>query len=258
MMTNLRLLMLAAVMVLLSAHLDSAPYAMSGLQDYSDEFNSSILDPKWTFENPAPNPSGQSWSLTTHPGYLNMTTTGPTDLIGETNTAPRMLEEAPTGDFSIVVRVLALPDVLFEHAGILVIESPTSWVRLIRDSRYNSVYLQTGPSAAGTYIEFTGSDVVLKLNKVGSSYDGFYSTNGGVSFSHIGQVEGPALPLNIGTTVASTPEDNVFSAQFDYFRVSDVGSANAVPSTSLSLKVLLVLALITISLAVRRRLSSKA
>lgn len=185
---------------------------------YSDEFDMPDLDPKWQFDNPGPNPDGQLWSLVSSPGFLSMTTTGPTDLIGDINTAPKMLENSPDGDFRIVVRVLAAPDVLFEHAGILVMQSPTNWVRLIRDSNCYSVYLQ---ASGGNWqcSPFSGSDVILRLTKSGSIYEGAYSSDGGASYTVIGYIQGPGVPAYIGTTVVSTPLDNVFSAEFDYFRV---------------------------------------
>lgn len=220
MKTNLRLLVVVGVLIGVAPLWSVAPQAMSDLQYYSDEFETFILDPKWTFDNPAPNPEGQTWSLETNPGFLTMTTTGPTDLIDETNTAPKMLQASPLGDFSITARVLADPDVSFEHAGIIVFSSTSSWVRLIRDARANSVYLQTGPNAYGSYVPFPGSDVVLKLTKTGTTYEGQYSTDGGFTFLPIGSVQGPLDPESIGTTVVSTPVDNVFTGQFDYFRVS--------------------------------------
>ena len=58
---------------------------------FSDEFATTTLSTKWTFVNPAPNPAGQSWSLAAVPGYLTMTTTGPTDLWMSTNTCPKNL-----------------------------------------------------------------------------------------------------------------------------------------------------------------------
>jgi hypothetical protein len=189
----------------------------SPLSCYSDEFDSSELNPNWSFVNPAPDPDGQSWSLTSSPGFLTMTTTGPTDIIGSTNTAPRIIEDAPPGDFQIVSRVIAAPDVAYEHAGILV-ESPTDWVRLVRDSFDNSVKLQS--SYGSVWTPYPGSDVVLRLAKKGAVYEGAYSDDGGQTFAVFGEVDGPAEPVGIGMVVASTPPGNVFSAEFDYFRVA--------------------------------------
>lgn len=205
--------------------------------DYSDEFNSFVLDPKWSFVNPAPYPYEQSWSLTSNPGFLTMTTTGPTDIFGETNTSPRMLENAPADDFGIVVRVLAAPAVLFEHAGILVIQSPTEWVRLIRDSRYNSVALQSWGSTgfSEAYIPYSGYDVILKLTKTGSVYEGAFSVDGGLNFIVIGEINGPAFPIGIGTVVASTPDDG-----------NHGNHLNSVPGlTYLSLFILILLTIVS-------------
>jgi len=230
---KVRLLIVVAVMLGVSAVLGADVRAQSSHEIYCDDFNSAQLDPKWTFVNPATNPEGQSWSLTENPGFLTMTTTGPTDLIGDNNTAPRMFQVAPEGDYVIEVRVLADPDVAFEHAGILVMTTPTSWVRLIRDYLYQSVYLQTGPSAIGWHVPTTASDVILRLTKVGSTYDGSFSTDGGETFEWVGEVDGPEEATNIGTTVVSTPAGNVFTAQFDYFRVGGLNLESGVAAEDL-------------------------
>jgi regulation of enolase protein 1 (concanavalin A-like superfamily) len=191
---------------------------------YSDEFNDPNLDPKFFFDNPAPNPGGQSYSLTANPGFLRMTTTGPTDLVGNNNSSPKILESAPPGDFQIVSRVLASPDVIFEHAGIIVMQDSTHWIRLIRDSNQDSVYLQEGPTHGIAYIPFSGGDVTLRLTRTGSNYEAAFSVDG-VSFTPVGTTVNPLTPTHIGLTIASTPPGNVFSADFDYFRVSTGGTA---------------------------------
>lgn len=189
---------------------------------YSDEFSQPNLDPKFFFDNPAPNAGGQSYSLTVNPGFLRMITTGPTDLLGNNNTAPKILENAPPGDFQIVTRVLASPDVPYEHAGIIVIQDSTHWIRLIRDSNGNGINLQQGPGNGIGSVPFSGGDVILRLTKTGTSYQGAFSTNG-ADFTLVGTTVNPLTPTYIGMTVVSTPQDNVFSADFDYFRVSTQG-----------------------------------
>jgi len=195
---------------------------------YSDEFNSS-LDPKFFFDNPAPNPGGQSYSLTANPGFLRMTTTGSTDLCEYANTAPKILENAPPGDFQIVSRVLAAPDAYFEHAGIIVIQDSTHWIRLIRDSNGNGINLQEGHPGCPTlsHVDFSGGDVVLKLSRSGNTYQAAFSTNG-VDFTPFGTTVNSLTPTYIGMTVVSTPPDNVFSADFDYFRVSTPASVGGI------------------------------
>lgn len=197
---------------------------------FSDEFGSPELDPKFFFDNPAPNPEGQSYSLTENPGFLRMTTTGPTDLFGSTNTAPKILENGPAGDFQIVSRVLALPDVGFEHAGVIVIQDSTHWVRLIRDSRDDSVYLQEGPDVFVSYVPFSGGDVVLRLTRTGSTYEAAFSPTGD-NFTEVGSTVNSLMPTYIGMTIVSTPPGNVFTADFDYFRVftdSGVGAVGGI------------------------------
>jgi regulation of enolase protein 1 (concanavalin A-like superfamily) len=230
------------------------PRDQSITPNYSDEFNGTTLDPKWSFDNPAPNPGGQSWSLTLNPGFLTMTTTGPTDLIGGTNTAPKMLELAPGGNFSIWVRVLAAPDIAFEHAGILVMFSPTDWVRLIRDANGNSVYLQSS-TGSGVNVPYAGHDVVLRLSKLSSMFQGAFSVDGGLNYTVIGATIGPLYPSTIGMTIASTPAGNVFTAAFDYFRVTDDINIDhaAVPSSSNLSIAILVLLLIGSAVAIRWR-----
>lgn len=226
------------------------------MPEYSDEFNAPVLDPKWSFDNPGPDPGGQSWSLTSSPGFLSMTTTGPTDLWGGTNTAPKMLEDSPEGNFRIIARVLAAPDVANEHAGILIMQSPTNWVRLIRDSRENSVFLQS-TSASDHYIPFSGSDVVLRLTKVGSGFEGAFSIDGGLNYTLIGDIQGPGNPVYVGTVVASTPEGNVFTAEFDYFRVDSVGGIIVPGLTSFSLAIFVLLLIGTFAIFRRKLCRSK-
>jgi regulation of enolase protein 1 (concanavalin A-like superfamily) len=189
-------------------------------QKYSDEFNSKNLAKKWLFINPDDdNPSGQYYSLTENPGFLTLTTTGTTDIFGQ-DTAPRIMETAPTGDFQIVLHLKANinPAIQFEHAGILIYTDIGNWVRLLRDSNGNSVFLQ---SATGAWIAvpFTGNDVTLRLTKNGNAYKGEYSTNG-VDYMLVGTtIPSPFTPNLIGFNVADTVQGDIFSAAFDYFRV---------------------------------------
>jgi parallel beta-helix repeat protein len=189
-------------------------------QKYSDEFKNKNLDEKWFFINPDDdNPSGQYYSLETNSGFLTLTTTGVTDIFGQ-DTAPRIMQIAPIGDFQIVLHLKAdiNPAILYEHAGILIYTNLGNWVRLLRDSNLNSIYLQ---SATGAWIAapFSGSDVTLRLTKVGDSYQGEYSMDG-VNFVFVGTTNpNPFNPILIGFNVADTVYGDVFSAAFDYFRV---------------------------------------
>ena len=189
-------------------------------QSYSDEFKKNTLGDNWVFINPSPNPSGQSYSLTANPGFLTMTTTGPNDLIGTTDTAPKIMQSAPDGDYQIVVHLLANPDAEMEHAGILVYQDVNNFVRLLRDKNQDSVGIsqQNNGAYGWSFMPFSGSDLVLRLTKIGQTYKGEYSTDG-IDFVSVGILENPFTPNSIGLTVVSTPTDNVFSADFDYFRV---------------------------------------
>src|SRR5579883_2531474 len=93
---------------------------------YDDEFNSSTLDPKWSWVRESP----ANWSLSAVPGSMQMNTQG--DIYGTSNTAPVLLQTAPTGDYQVTTHVTANPSfsAKYEQAGLVLYGDDGNYVRL--------------------------------------------------------------------------------------------------------------------------------
>jgi len=131
-------------------------------------------------------------------------------------------------------------------------DSPSNWIRLIRDSRNNSIFLQKSPSNDIGYIPFSGSDVVIRLTKQGTEYQGEYSTDGGLNYTVVGSTDGFESLTDIGLTIASTQSGNVFTAEFDYFRIYAPRGGRVPGLTDISI-VILVLLLIGTFIYIRKK-----
>ncbi|MFX1513503.1 MAG: NosD domain-containing protein [Promethearchaeota archaeon] len=193
------------------------------LIDYSDEFNSSNLDSKWSWIHEDPS----HWSLIIHPGYLRISIQEG-DIIADQNTIENvLLQDAPLGDFEIVTRLNFTPAELgANHAGLIIFQDEDNYIRLIRCymEHFGNVILVNqeidGNYYDKKYTEKSLNTTHLKISKEKNLYRTFYSLDG-IYWIEIGSGFSQSLTdLKIGL-IAFAVEGVEQDADFDYFHVFD-------------------------------------
>src|SRR5262245_49514763 len=101
---------------------------------FDDNFNSPTLNPKWSWVRESPG----NWSLTARPGYLHIATEGK-DVQSGADTAPLLLQNAPTGDFEISTYVQMKPTADYQQGGIIMYGDDANYIRL------TYLFFSTGP-----------------------------------------------------------------------------------------------------------------
>jgi len=190
---------------------------------FSDEFNSLSLDNKWIWDNPTGD-NDNYYSLSEVPGFLTINSYGPNDHFEDENSAPKIKEFAPIGNYTIITHLISNPDIAFEHAGIYIENSSASnWFKIIRDSNGDGVYVYNtiNYETDGKYLHVPVSEIYLKLEKIDNQYSGYYSLDGS-NWILVGCYYNNMKPAYMGMLVVSTPVENNFSSSFDYFRVRGI------------------------------------
>lgn len=165
--------LLPATGVLAASTLLAAPNA-SATSPYDDEFNSSTLDPKWTWIRETPT----HWSLTANPGYLRIVTQRK-DIFEATNTAPVLLQTSPAGDFEISTKLTMSPTVNYQQAGLVIYGDDDNYVRLTY-GYWDGLRFEFGKEINAVMNSHwagapTGNTFYLKIVKLGNNYIGYYS-----------------------------------------------------------------------------------
>lgn len=214
------LAVLTCVLLLASATVSKG--ASSYDYTWTDDFDSSSLDPRWSWVNEDPT----QWSLSAHPGFLRiMTHSGG---VGDKNL---LLQSAPTGEFEIQTRVIFTPANNFQIAGLVLYQDNDNYLMLGR------AYCDAPPPACvgnGIYFDhveggsFIGSnfatsttaqsEAYLRVVRQGTAYSGYYSEDG-ISWALIGThtPNGAIVLSRLGLTAAQgAPE---IPADFDFFRL---------------------------------------
>ncbi|NVM31326.1 MAG: hypothetical protein HWN65_20980 [Candidatus Helarchaeota archaeon] len=191
---------------------------VQAIYNYADDFNSDILDPKWTWH---PDSGSQaSWSLTANPGNLRITCpdvaiswqSGPADV-------PYMYQALPSGDWEIVIKVNEPTANEFAN-GIILYKSSNEW--LMYANHYDSVgemNLLRG-QLGGSTDNYAGGDrgnnhPYLKLKKVGITYS-CYGSDDGNSWNYYGNVNTSIFFTQMGIWSQSA-WSGTFISDFDYF-----------------------------------------
>ena len=195
------------------------PTATSPAGAYDDEFTSGTLAGKWSWiRQDAPN-----WSLTARSGYMRIISQSG-DINGATNVAENiLLETAPAGDFTVIVKLDGKPTANYAHGGIIVYQDDDNYVKVVRlywDGNVFQLARETGGVMASQQqaTDSIGSTVsYLKVVKSGTSYTGYYSADG-ITYSQVGTAQTASLSnIKIGfVSMAGTG----LNADFDYIHVT--------------------------------------
>ncbi len=229
-------------------------YLNFDVQSVSDEFDGPVGKQwQWIRENQA------NYSLSKNPGALTITTeTG--DVSENSNNAKNVLLQSANSDWTAETKLVGsrIPSQP-ENAGILAYQDENNFVKLMlravtKTSRsgWNTTGSQVQPGTIDLVVEENGiaksfasfnlreaitgnNTLILKLEKKGDTYTGYYSINGG-AFEKLGVANGMLKDIKAGlmacdgviiqsmkntywfdpdTTKPNTP----FDVTFDYFRI---------------------------------------
>jgi regulation of enolase protein 1 (concanavalin A-like superfamily) len=196
----------------------TAPAAPSSSSGFCDYFNSSSLNPGWTWVDPL---GDSSFSLTANPGHLRLyTPDGGHDLYPYANLdAPRMLQSI-SGDFVATTKVTMYPSYNYQGAGLLIWQDQDNYIRLERTLvdgvdmwyRIEGVY-------NGIQIPYTNPTVYLRVQRFGNNFTVWYSANDS-DWIQVTTTNYSAMnTLQVGLDLINQWQDNPIWADFDYFEL---------------------------------------
>lgn len=203
---------------------------------WTDEFEGALA-PGWSWSNE----DSSHWNLTDIPGSLRIITQGESLYFGA-RPSNLLLRDAPFNDFEITTKVAFDPLNNFQQAAIVIYQDEDNFVLLNRgycdpegcpgdgiflDSEQKGL-CQYGPCNSYGKFNYTGPKVAvllqltyLKLQRVGTTYIGFYSSDG-QTWTELGRVENPMAPSKVGLTANNSSSDlgvPQIPADYDFFTV---------------------------------------
>jgi len=190
----------------------------SELIPFSDEFNTTTLDSRWTTVDPA---RGATFDLSVNPGWLRITTVN--------INAPCILQNVSgdvSNDFTIETKVMATMNESGEGAGIIVRKyDPHYDYSLVLQRLYRQSEHQIGfgiPSNGLNYVTLASdlNPTYLKLERKSGLFTLYYSSDG-ITWNTLAWIGALVVPeLEIGLQVING-YNGPFFADFDYFKVSN-------------------------------------
>ena len=193
---------------------------------FRDDFDGSLGEGwEWYAEVP------EKWNLSDVPGFLRIIAQNGGLNGGEPHNL--LLYPVPAGDFVISTRMNFTPTSNFQFAGLIVIQSETSFSQFGRayaacDAAFcvgNGIYTDNilegqylGSNLATSVLEPTIT--YLRLEKRGNVYTGFFSADG-VSWIEIGSNTNDMAPLKVGLVAHQAHEEEI-AADFDYFMIEAI------------------------------------
>ena len=195
-----------------------------GSPTHTEEFNSGSLNPAWTWVRE----DNTKWSLTANPGNMRITCqTG--ELAQTDNTAKNPLLRIPSaGDWSIRTKVTFNPSVGNQQAGLLVYQDDHNYLKLVRCyNGANRVHYAKETGGTYTMVNETAqaaTTVYLKIAKSGTTYTGYYNTDGSENWIQVGSTSVSLNNVKCGLACFAGPATD---ADFDWY---DDGTAGATPT----------------------------
>jgi hypothetical protein len=178
-------------------------------------------------------PPAAGWSVSG--GLLNINQDPNQNFYAATNTAPLFHIAAPAGDFEAQAKQLGRPTADGHTGAILAYENDDNYVANFHTNIGGAETQAYVREAAGTptlQTQGVSSDpIYFRIQKLGTSYSGYYSTDGGVTFAPVGTAQVITLAgIRIGLSAYSFSA-NVRTMNFDNFRVRAL--VNPEPTTGL-------------------------
>ena len=164
----------------------------------------------------------------------------------QSNTAARLLQDAPAGDFAVEVAFSSVPDQSTEMQGIIIEGAEGAFLRFDFYSRSSStLYLfaarvQPGSSTVYTNRSIaTGSALWLRVGRKGNTWTATYSYNG-TQFSPGAQFVDALQPARVGVFAGNAGNAPAHEVRVDYFFnqaspiVPEDGGAVSAPAAALT------------------------
>ena len=203
--------------------------------EWRDDFESSVLDDVWQWVRE----DSSKWNLRS--GSMQITTQQGGILFDTDNARNLLVREGPSGDFTIETYVEFEPDADYQKAGLLIYEDDGSFLLFCRahcgSCGGNMIFFDyeengTRKSSGEGYATTSRNRAYLKVEKKGSTYSGYYSTNGADwqlarQYRNVGV---RADYVGIATTGSLNWTSNV--ARFDYFSLDGSGVTTASATTT--------------------------
>ena len=189
--------------------------------NFTDNFENQLGEGwTWMAEDPA------RWSLTEVPGWLQIIASD-ASFDGPSFPTNVLLRNPPEGDFEITTLLRFSPTSNFQFAGLLVFQDKGNALQFGRafcdlantcvgDGIYFD-HFQDGFIQSNHKASIDGSEIHLRLQRVGATYTGYYSQDG-ENWTPIGEHTREFTQIQIGLMAAQAPEQ--IPALFDYFRLT--------------------------------------
>ena len=185
--------------------------------NYSDEFDGAALDPKWSWYNP---PASYDMGVT-RPGALHMVANRATNFAATADNGA-LLYQMLNGSFSLETEVFSSPANDYEKSGLMARQNASNWVAL-KYQWENGAKVELSVKSGGVVNDrlltpLSASPVYLKLQRDGSTFTTYYSTNG---INWTWQWSSALVmndTLDVGLLIADGNANTDFAADFEYFR----------------------------------------
>jgi beta-xylosidase len=193
--------------------------------NWTDSFSSDTLDGRWSWIRE----DVTSWSLTAQPGFLRLITQETFSTVDNL-----LVQNAPSGDYEILTRVLFEPTEDFQIAGLLMYQDDNNWLVLGR-AFCNPIqaicvgngiyfdYLEDGVFSNNNFSMTTTvlDEAYLKVVRHENVYTGYVSTDG-TNWTFVGEQTITISPTKIGIKASNqTQGATEIPADFDFFTLID-------------------------------------
>lgn len=221
--------LLLATMSAQAAAPDAAPVI------WTDDFNSDSLNDPWRWIRETPS----HWSLTARPGFLRLTTQQTFSNINNL-----LVQDVPSGDYEIQIRLIFTPTENFQIAGLLIYQDDGNWLTLGRAfcdlpppmCVNNGLYfdrVEGGDLVGSNYAMTTPvqEETYLRLQRQGAIYTGSVSFDGS-AWTPVGVHTATIRPTKIGLKCSNQIQGaGEIPADFDFFTLIDDSSRLFLPLT---------------------------
>jgi len=206
------------------ANAQSVASSPNGAPSFNDEFNTTVLNSRWTVIDPT---GSSTFSLTSNAGYLRITSQPNMDLwqISKNYNAPRIELTGISGDFVAETKILAMPNQQWECAGIYIWKDVNNFLRFERyyansNETISLTIIKNGQAQQSFLFNTALNPTYLKVNRISDVFTGLYSADGTNWMNFANYTLPVSDPISIGLYVVNFGPTVSFSADFDYFRMT--------------------------------------
>jgi uncharacterized protein DUF2341 len=192
-----------------------------------DDFPGAGLGASWAVLRPP----AAGWSV--GGGRLNINMDPNETFAGNNNTATLFSVAAPAGDFEAQVQQIGRPTLNGQTGSLFDYQNDDNYVgdaHLSTGAESIGYGWEVGGALNGVTVGVNSDPTYLRTRKLGTSYTGWYSTNGGATFTQVGGAVLVNLsPIRVGVSAFSFT-NNVGSMSFDNVRIRNL--VNPEPTTA--------------------------